>query len=181
MTCSPSGCTGFGTSVGWDATTGWGTPHVPALIRAIVALGGGVRAAAWDFSYSPKTPLLAPFSVHRLSHRNKVCHADDFAVPLGDALGIAVADTLADAVAHSVVDKDCHADDFAVPIGDSLGIAVANSLADAVAHSVVDEDCHADDIGDSLGDSVALADPLVVVVGALGRVQRWAGLSRHCQ
>ena len=45
LLCSPTGCTGFGTSTGWDATTGWGTPQVPALISALVTLGGGVSVS----------------------------------------------------------------------------------------------------------------------------------------
>lgn len=35
--CTP-GCTGFGAVAGWDATTGFGTPIVPTLIKALAAL-----------------------------------------------------------------------------------------------------------------------------------------------
>lgn len=33
-----SGCTGYGATVGWDATTGWGTPKAEALVAALAAL-----------------------------------------------------------------------------------------------------------------------------------------------
>ena len=144
MTCSPSGCTGFGTSVGWDATTGWGTPHVPALISAIVALGGGVRAAAWGSSYGPNPPLLAPFADRPLGLCNKNSHADAIAVPLGDSvaladpLGIVVADGLTDAFAHFVVDEDCHADAVSVLLGQPLSVALADPLGIVVADGFAD-------------------------------------------
>jgi len=35
--CTP-GCTGFGATKGWDATTGFGSPVVPTLVAALAAL-----------------------------------------------------------------------------------------------------------------------------------------------